>query len=160
MPGSFNSINPYKTKKKFAKIFNKIATSFPADYKGVYTSGSYRWWYHLSYFKKNKIKKYINEKFVLEKYQSSNKENVKFNPSFKLMAAKIRPMGEWYKHHFKDRGYAPVESMQAMFALKKKCITQHPIDKYKEIISQYSEIKVSYELEHYLERLFPSIFMR
>ena len=34
------------------------------------------------------------------------------------------------------------------------------IEKYKEIISQYSKNEVSYEVGHYLERLFPSIFMK
>ena len=41
-----NSINPNKTKKKFAKNVNIIVNILPMDYKGVFTSGSYRWWYH------------------------------------------------------------------------------------------------------------------
>ena len=69
-------------------------------------------------------------------------------------------MGEWYKHYFGDRKYAPVDSLHALFAVKKPSITQHSIEKYKEIISQYSKTEVSYEVGHYLERLFPSIFMK
>ena len=160
LPGSFNSINPYKTKKKFAKIVSKIVSILPVDYKGLYTSGSYRWWYHLKYFKEKKINLYIKENFVLDTYQSSNKENVKYNPSSRLEPAKIRPMENWYRHFFGMKEYAPVQSLHAMFGVKKSCILQHPIEKYKDIISQYSEINISYEIEHYLERLFPSIFMK
>ena len=160
LPGSFNSPNPYKTKKKFAKILNKIVNIIPEDYKGIYTSGSYRWWYHLKYFKEKKINLYIEENFTLDSYQSSNKENVKYNPSSILEPAKIRPMGNWYKHFFGPRDYAPVQSLHAMFGVRKSCILQHPIEKYKDIISQYSKTEISYELEHYLERLFPSIFMK
>jgi len=147
-------------KKRFAKIFNKIVNILPMDYKGVFTSGSYRWWYHLNYFKKRRIERLIKEDFILEDYQSSNKENIKFNPSTKLEPAKVRPMGNWYKYYFGERKYAPVDSMNALFAVKKSSIHQHSIEKYKEIISQYSENEISYELGHYLERLFPSIFMK
>ena len=160
LPGSFNAINPYKMKKRFAKIFNKIVNILPMDYKGVFTSGSYRWWYHLNYFKKRRIERLIKEDFILDDYQSSNKENVKFNPSSKLEPAKIRPMGNWYKHYFGDKKYAPVDSMNSLFGVKKSSIKQHPIEKYKELISQFSEVKVAYELEHYVERLWPSIFMQ
>ena len=160
LPGSFNAINPYKMKKRFAKIFNKIVNILPVDYKGVFTSGSYRWWYHLSYFKKRRIKRLIKEDFTLDNYQSTNKQNVKFNPFSKLEPAKIRPMGNWYKHYFGDRKYAPVDSMHELFGVKKSSIKQHPIEKYEELISQFSEAKVAYELEHYVERLWPSIFMK
>lgn len=160
LPGSFNAINPYKTKKRFAKIVNKIVNFIPMDYKGVYTSGSYRWWYHLNYFKNLRIKRLIKEDFTLDYYQSTNQQNLKFNPSSKLEPAKIRPMGNWYKHYFGDRKYAPVDSMHELFGVKKSSIKQHSIEKYKELISQFSEAKVAYELEHYVERLWPSIFMK
>ena len=50
--------------------------------------------------------------------------------------------------------------MHELFGVKKSSIKQHPIEKYKELISQFSEAKVAYELEHYVERLWPSIFMK
>ena len=56
----------------------------------------------LNYFKNLRIKRLIKEDFTLDYYQSTNQQNFKFNPSSKLEPAKIRPMGNWYKHYFNE----------------------------------------------------------
>jgi hypothetical protein len=94
--------------------------------------------------------------FVLDEWESSDKNNKNINPERTLEKSKTRPYGKWYEENFGDLVIKNVTYM-GIFSVSKKDILQHPLEYYKNLM-KHLETSSNPEVGHYIERSWAAIF--
>jgi len=135
---------------KFKNVFSKVSEN-SKKFKGVYTSDTKHFLLNFEYFKKKKLNEVIDVGFRGKVHEKNNKK-------INLVESKIHPLGNWFNYHFKGKRYFYLSSMNGIFAVNKENILSIPLEKFKELKSEYTTNNASYESGHFLERLYPSIF--
>ena len=96
--------------------------------------------------------------FTMNSWSGSNEHNVKAkNNDYKLMPARVRPFGEWYKAKFGDI-VTTHECYGGVFAASKTDIHNRPKSFYEDLLNEISIHNSSnVEVSHYIERSWEAI---
>jgi len=94
--------------------------------------------------------------FHLEKWSSSDHNNIVKNNESTLYPANIRPFGKWFLHNFGNiKVY--ISNYYGIFSVDKKDIIQHRKYRYEKLVKQL-EVSSNPEVGHYIERSWAAIF--
>jgi hypothetical protein len=137
LPGSLDLI---QKREKATELLDKIKKMNNAVFLGEYYKNI-----------KNKF-----EKFCLDNWISSNRQNFYKNNETALQLSEIRPFGQWYKDNFADEIVNYV-CYWGIFSIDKRDIIQHPISRYTKLLNQLSTSS-NPEVGHYIERSWNAIF--
>jgi len=139
-PGSINL--PHKMKRAINTLLNLIR---PNNKKGVL------------FGERDPVGIYLKFKyFELDVYVNECKQNRKKNDETVLQKCTARPYGKWYKTFFGE-ALETKWTYWGIFAIHKNDIIQHPIIRYKTLLSILSTHS-NPEAGHYVERSWCAIF--
>ncbi len=130
----------------FTRIYKKVSDLNKKKYKGLYTFDGY-------FFLKNKKLKILDPNFRIFKHITS--QGIKHI----LIPSKIYPLKKFLKTNFKNKQMDKyILSLNGIIAANKENITSVEKKVYQNIINEFKVVNRDYEIGHYLERLYPSIF--
>lgn len=96
--------------------------------------------------------------FQIEQHPGTNDKNRTLNHDTNLKLAHKRPYGNWFHDIFpKYERIMSGYNFNAIFAVHKKHIQQHPLEYYNDLI-QYVETDANPEAGHYFERSWMAVF--
>lgn len=98
---------------------------------------------------------YMN--FSINEWKATNENNASLNPETTLHLSDTRPFGAWFEKHFPGASPTTVVCYFSIFAVSKKHILQHPVERYKKILQEL-EVHSNPEVGHYVERSWGAIF--
>jgi len=94
--------------------------------------------------------------FSLDVWKNTNINNISINPIINLKLSELRPFYKWYDNNFENVDNHVV-CWFGIFAVSKKHIIQHPIEKYKNLL-HYLDDHHNPEVGHYMERSWGTLF--